>query len=44
MDTPALARAPISAAIPLVKVEGVRHTYSHGDAGKLLVLDDVYWL
>jgi NitT/TauT family transport system ATP-binding protein len=42
MDTPALARAPISAAIPLVKVEGVRHTYSHGDAGKLLVLDDVY--
>jgi NitT/TauT family transport system ATP-binding protein len=42
MDTPALARAPISAAVPLVKVEGVRHTYSHGDAGKLLVLDDVY--
>jgi NitT/TauT family transport system ATP-binding protein len=42
MEAPALARASISAAVPLVKVEGVRHTYSHGDAGKLLVLDDVY--
>ena len=42
MDTPALARAPISAAVPLVKVEGVRHKYRHGDAGELLVLDDVY--
>jgi NitT/TauT family transport system ATP-binding protein len=42
MDTPALVRAPISAAVPLVKVEGVRHTYRHGDSGELLVLDDVY--
>ena len=42
MDTPALVRAPISTAVPLVKVEGVRHTYRHGDAGELLVLDDVY--
>ena len=42
MDTPTLVRAPISAAVPLVKVEGVRHKYRHGDAGELLVLDDVY--
>lgn len=42
MDTAALVRAPIPATAPLVKVEGVRHVYRHGDAGELLVLDDVY--
>jgi NitT/TauT family transport system ATP-binding protein len=42
MDTAALVRAPIPATAPLVKVDGVRHTYRHGDAGELLVLDDVY--
>jgi NitT/TauT family transport system ATP-binding protein len=41
MDTPALARAPIPATTPLVKVEGVRHVYRHGDAGELLVLDNI---
>src|SRR3989442_9705081 len=36
MDTPVLARAPVAVAVPLVKVEGVRHVYSDH-----LVLDDV---
>jgi NitT/TauT family transport system ATP-binding protein len=42
MDTPVLARTSISAVAPLVEVDGVRHVYRQGDAGKLLVLDDVH--
>jgi NitT/TauT family transport system ATP-binding protein len=41
METPALVRDAGSAATILVQVEGVRHVYRHGDAGELLVLDDV---
>src|ERR1700752_1885085 len=41
MDTPVLARAPVSATTPLVKVEGIRHFYAAGGANDHLVLDNV---
>src|SRR5437588_7624409 len=41
MDTPVVTRAPVAAAAPLVRVEGVRHVYRAGEANDHLVLEDV---